>query len=209
MSNKLQNVKAVKQMLAGEHRFQTRKSTYFGNSKNDTEKTEVLEKFENGDPKVWVETKPSGTRIKVTKHDGFTSRVPENSIMESVRDMLRVPDECPKCGTEMRNEEQALNFKFYFKRKKCFGCVLAEERKIKAKGEKAWKKYQTKIMKSNAEAWFRDTDKEVEIIKTQAKETLWQNADGDRGEVDMSVMLDKIEQDYKKLKTNIRKQFKQ
>ena len=34
-----------------------------------------------------------------------------------------------------------LNFKFYHKRGKCFGCVLTEERKIKEKGEEAWKKY--------------------------------------------------------------------
>ena len=149
MSNKLQNIKAIKQMLTGEHKSQKRSSTYFGSTKEVIEKEEVLEKFENGDPKVWIEIKPNGTRIKVTKHDGFTSRVPENSVLDQVRDMLRVPDECPSCGTKMRNEEQSLNFKFYFKRQKCFGCVLTEERKIKSKGEKAWKNYQNKIMKNN------------------------------------------------------------
>ena len=208
MSNKLQNVKAIKQMLTGEHKSQTRKSTYFGKTNTEISKEDILEKFDDGSPKVWIETKPNGTRIKVTQHDGFKSRVPENSIMDDVRDMLRVPDECPKCGTEMRNHEQKLNFKFYFKRKKCFGCVLTEERKIREQGKEAWKKYQNKIMKSNAESWFKDTDKEVEIIKTQAKETLWQNADGESGQVDMTAMLEKIEKDYKKLKTNIRKQFK-
>ena len=30
MSNKLQNIKAIKQMLTGEHKSQRRKSTYFG-----------------------------------------------------------------------------------------------------------------------------------------------------------------------------------
>ena len=208
MSNKLQNVKTVKQMLAGEHRFQTRKSTYFGDTKTNTEKTEVLEKFEDGKPKVWIETKPNGTRMRVTQHDGFTTREPENSVMEQVRDVLKVPDECPKCGTNMREKEKMLNFKFWFKRQKCFGCVLKEEREIKTKGPEAWKKYQNKIMKSNAESWFKDTDKEVEIIKTQAKETLWQNADGESGQVDLTNMLEKIERDYKKLKSNIRKQFK-
>jgi|TARA_R100000084_G_C4629365_1_gene137512 hypothetical protein len=208
MSNKLQNVKAIKQMLAGEHKFQTRKTTYFGNSNTEKEKTEVLEKFENGDPKVWIETSPSGHRTKVTKHDGFTSRVPDNSIMEEVRDMLRVPDDCPKCGTNMREKEKMLNFKFYFKRGKCFNCVLTEERQIKEKGEKAWKRYQNKIMKSNAESWFKDCDKEVEILKTQMKETVWENADGERGEIDISKIVKKIDKDYKKLKADIRKSFK-
>ena len=61
MSNKLQNIKAVKEMLSGEHKFQKRKSTYFGDTKTNTEKTEVLEKFDDGRPKVWIETKPNGT----------------------------------------------------------------------------------------------------------------------------------------------------
>ena len=146
MSNKLQNIKAVKDLMAGQHKSQTRKTTYFGDTKTNTQKTEVLETFENGDPKVWIETKTNGTRMKVTQHDGFTSRVPENSIMEQVRDVLKVPDECPKCGTEMRNHEKMLNFKFWFKRKKCFGCVLTEARKIKQQGPEAWKKYQKEIM---------------------------------------------------------------
>ena len=56
-----------------------------------------------------------------------------NSVKtESIKDILRVPDECPKCGTNMREKEKALNFKFWFKRQKCFGCVLQEEREIKS-----------------------------------------------------------------------------
>ena len=34
MSNKLQNIKAVKEMIAGTHRTQTRKSHYYGSSKS-------------------------------------------------------------------------------------------------------------------------------------------------------------------------------
>ena len=208
MSNKLQNIKAIKQMLTGEHKSQRRTSTYFGSTKVDIKEEEVLERFENGDPKVWIEIKPNGTRMKVTKHDGFTSRVPDNSIMEQVRDILKVPDDCPTCGAEMRNEEKILNFKFFYKRGKCFSCVLAEERDIKNKGPEAWKEYENKIMKANAESWFRDTDKEVEILKTQAKETIWENAQGEAGQIDISGLIEKIDKDYKKLKADIRKRFK-
>tara|TARA_R100000008_G_scaffold86002_2_gene77475 strand:+ start:284 stop:913 length:630 start_codon:yes stop_codon:yes gene_type:complete len=208
MSNKLQNIKAVKDLLAGKHKSQTRKSTYFGKSNIEIPEKDILEKFEDGKPKVWIETKPNGTRIKVTQHDGFKSRVPENSITDQVRDILTVPDKCPKCGTEMRNDEQRLNFKFWFKRQSCFGCVLSEESRIKNKGPEAWKKYQNKIMKSNAESWFRDTDKEVEILKTQMKETIWGNAQGEVGQIDISDMVKKIDKDYKKLKSEIRKSFK-
>jgi len=205
MSNKLQNVKAIKQMLAGEHRTQTRKSIYTGKTKS--KELEVIESFEDGKPKVWIETDTKGFRTRVTQHDGFTTRQPENSILKKVQDTLKVPDECPKCGTNMREKEKSLNFKFYFKRGKCFGCVLTEERKIKQQGPEAWQKYQKEIMLSNAESWFKDTDKEVEIVKQQVKETTWENADGERNEIDISSFIEKIEKDYNKLKEDIRSSF--
>ena len=40
------------------------------------------------------------------------------------------------------------------------------------------------------------------------KETVWENADGDRGEIDISQMVKKIDKDFKKLKADIRKSFK-
>ena len=206
MSNKLQNVKAIKQMLAGEHKTQTRKTFGF-NTKVEISEEDVIERFDNGDPKIWIETSANGTRTRVTQHEGFKSREPENSILKSIQNALAVPEKCPKCGTKMRNEEKALNFKFWFKRKKCFGCVLTEERQIKRKGDAAWKEYQNKIMSANAESWFKDTDKEVEILKTQTKETYYQNADGEFGEMDISSFIKKIEVDYQQLKENIRNNF--
>ena len=163
MSNKLQNVKAIKQMLAGEHRSQTRKSIYTGKTK--LKESEVIESFKDGKPKIWIETDSKGFRTRVTQHDGFTTRQPENSILKDIQELLKVPKECPTCGTNMREKEQRLNFKFWFKRKKCFGCVLEEERNIKQQGPDAWKQYQKEIMLTNAESWFKDTDKEVEIVK--------------------------------------------
>ena len=48
-------------------------------------------------------------------------------------------------------------------------------------------------MSGNAEAWFKDADKEVEILKQQVKETVWGNADGERGEVDTTAFVEKME----------------
>ena len=47
MSNKLQNVKAVKQMLRGEHRTQTKKSIYTGKSKKEAEQNAAIECLKN------------------------------------------------------------------------------------------------------------------------------------------------------------------
>ena len=207
MSNKLQNVKAVKQMLAGEHRTQTKKSIYTGNTSKNILDSDILETFDDGKPKVWIETDASGVRTKVIQHDGFKQRQPANSILDDINTKLRVPKECPCCGTNMRSKEQKLNFKFWFKRKKCFGCVLSEETAIKLKGVEAWDKYQKDIMLTSAESWFKETDKEVEVIKQQVKETTWENADGERNEVDISSFIEKMEKDYLELKTNIRSSF--
>ena len=209
MSNKLQNVNAVKQMLAGEHRTQTKKSIYTGKTKKDIPVLDILEKFENGKPKVWLETDAKGFKTRITQHDGFKSREPENSILKSIQSILKVPTTCPGCGTNMRKKEKQLNFKFWFKRKKCFSCVVSEETKIRQQGPAAWSEHEKTIMQSNAEAWFKDSDKEVEILKTQVKETAWENADGDRGEVDITSFIEKMENDYLKLKSNIRSSFKE
>ena len=107
----------------------------------------------------------------------------------------------------MRDHEKMLNFKFYFKRGKCFSCVLKEETNIKAQGEEAWKAYENKIMSSNAEGWFKEADKEVELLKTQIKETFWQNAQGEQGTIDTSAFIEKMEKDYLELKEKLRKQY--
>ena len=207
MSNKLQNIKAVNELLAGNHKSQTRKSIYTGSTKTVIPEDEVLERFKTGKPKIWIETDTKGFRTRVTQHDGFKSREPENSVLKTVQDALAVPDECPKCGTKMRNHEKRLNLKFWFKRKSCFGCVLKEESRIKSQGTKSWQGYQNEIMAANAESWFQDTDKEVEILKDSMKEVVWGNADGELGEVDISSQVERVETDYNKLKETIRNQF--
>ena len=50
-------------------------------------------------------------------------------------------------------------------------------------------------------------NKQVEILKQTMKETVWGNADGEYGEVDISTQIERIETDYNKLKETIRKQF--
>tara|TARA_R110002050_G_scaffold49352_1_gene114776 strand:+ start:86 stop:715 length:630 start_codon:yes stop_codon:yes gene_type:complete len=207
MANKLQNIKAVKQMLDGSHRTQTRKSIYTGKTKKAIPESDILETDDNGNPKTWIETDATGFRTKVIQHNGFKERQPENSILNNIQSLLKVPKECPSCGTNMRKTEQRLNFKFWFKRKKCFGCVLSEETKIKLEGKEAWDLYQKDIMLTSAESWFKETDKEVDILKQQMTETTWENAEGGRNEIDTSLFIEKIEKDYLEMKSNIRSSF--
>lgn len=205
MSKPLQNVKTVKELLTGTHRTQTKKSISIIKDKNFNK--EVLETFEDGTPKVWIETNSNGVKTKVVQHDGFRTKEPVNSILASIQEKLRVPENCPCCQKNMRDSEKRLNFKFWFKRKKCFDCVLKEETLIRQKGPEAWKSYENQVMAANAESWFQEADTEVDLIKSQIKETFWQNADGEQGQVDIENYIKKIESDYNNLKLSIREQF--
>ena len=131
-NNKLQNVKAIKEMLAGRHKTQSRKTFGFTKKKEILDK-DILEKSKDGTPKVWIETNPAtGTQVKVTKHDGFTSRQPVNSILDEVNKIVRMPEECPKCGSKMYEKESRLNKKFWKINQTCFGCVIELETKLRA-----------------------------------------------------------------------------
>lgn len=198
--DKLQNLKAVKQMMAGTHRSQTRKTHGFSDAKSAAKKNE---KHEIGD--VWYETDAkTGTEWKVTQHNGFRSRQPANSIREVIKDILTAPDNCPCCGKKMKGvSEERLNLKMYFKYKKCFDCVVKEETKIRAQGKEAWTEYSRKKMLANAQAWMRDTDKEIEELKTVVTETYWQNADGKSEEIDITNFIKRIDNDYKNIKETI------
>ena len=202
MSNKLQNVKAVREMLDGTHFSQTRKSFGFSDAESVAKKNQ---KHEVGD--TWEETNANGTVYTVTQHEGFRSRKPKNSVKEQIDKYLTVPDKCPECGGDMRNHEKTLNFKFWFTHKKCFSCVLSEETKIRNEGPEAWREYEKDIMRRNAEGWFKDADKEVEILKQQLTETYWQNADGQMGEMDITAYSKKVDEDYQKLKEEVRSQL--
>ena len=48
MSNKLQNIKAVKELLAGTHKTQTKKMFAMSSQKKEVSEEDIIERFENG-----------------------------------------------------------------------------------------------------------------------------------------------------------------
>ena len=68
-NSKLQNVKAIKEMLAGKHKTQTRKSFGFTTSAEPTRKV--------GDE--WIETNANGTKIKVTQKKIVRMQTPNST----------------------------------------------------------------------------------------------------------------------------------
>ena len=204
MSNKLQNIKAVKELLAGEHKSQRRKSMFMGKTKQELSEKDIIEKFEDGKPKVWIETDAKGFRTRVTQHNGFKSRRPANSILDEINKIIHMPSKCPNCGEDMYEKEVRLNKKFWKTHKTCFGCVVKMETQLRAEGK--YEEYERKKLYANAESFFKTADQEVEIIKRalDGKLSYVQNKDGDVEEYDQSdykeEYLKYIETQYNRFK---------
>ena len=194
MSNKLQNTKAVKQLLDGNHTMQNKTSISLSDS-NKTNRKRVV-----GD--TWTETNSKGVEFKWEQKDGFRVKRPANSILDKITNALTLPTTCPKCKQSMHGTEKHLNKKMFFKAGSCFDCIIKQETLIRSDKSK-WQEYSSKKMLSNAEGWFKDADKEVEILKSTLKDVVWENADGKSGEIDRSKWLKKIDKDYIKIKKQI------
>ena len=193
-NSKLQNVKAIKEMLAGKHKTQTRKSFGFTTSAEPTRKV--------GDE--WIETNANGTKIKVKQKEGFRVKEPVNSIRDQINEILRMPDKCPECNKEMIGDEKRLNEKFWKTHKTCFDCVVVLETRLRAEGK--FEEYERKKMYENAKSFFKTADSEVEIIKEAltGKLEFIQDKDGNREEFDQSdykqKYLEYIDEQYKRFK---------
>jgi len=192
--SKLQNVKAVKELLAGTHKSQT--SRTFGFTGKANKKREV------GD--VWIETLPNGTKIQWEQKDGFRVKKSANSIIDEVNKIVHMPEKCPNCGQPMYSEEERLNKKFWKTHGTCFDCVIKMETKLRAEGK--YEEYARKKMFENAKSFFTTADKEVDIIKDAVKNKLEfvQNAQGDVEEFDQTGAKEKylkyIDDQYNRFK---------
>lgn len=196
-SNKLQNVKAVKEMLAGTHKTQTRKSFGFSG------KTHVHRNV--GD--TWIEKDVNGNEFMWEQKDGFRIKKSANSILDEINKIIRMPDNCPKCKKNMYDNEQRLNEKFWATHKTCFDCVITMETKLRAEGK--YEEYEREKLNNNAISFFNSADQEVEILKKALKEKLQfvQNADGEVEEYDQSdynkQYLTYIDKQYNRFKKEI------
>lgn len=173
MSKKLQNVKAVQQMLDGTHKFQTKKTVGFSDAKS---KAKQSEHREVGD--IWEETDVNGNTYVIEQRDGFRIRKTKNSdVFQSIRDELQSfpncrKDVCTCIGTHHLDQKMRKIHGM------CFDCVIEMEHELKKSGK--YKEYEQSKIRENALAWLRDAERDVEMLKqayTQAQEFV-SNSDG-------------------------------
>jgi ElaB/YqjD/DUF883 family membrane-anchored ribosome-binding protein len=170
MTKKLQNIKAVQQMLDGEHKFQTKKTVGFSDAKNKAEHREI------GD--TWEETDTHGNAYIVEQRDGFRIRKTKNSdLFQSVRDELQAFPNCRKETCTCVGTHQ-LDQKMRKIHGMCFDCVIEMEHELKKAGK--YEEYEQEKIRENALAWLRDAERDVEMLKqayTQVQQIV-ANSDG-------------------------------
>jgi hypothetical protein len=168
--NKLQNIRAIKEMIAGTHRTQNKKSFGAGGSKK-------FERHEVGD--VWEETDANGTVWIYEQHNGFRSKKTQASdILSEVRQELRSFPKCPK-ETCTCDPSYHLNVKMRAIHGMCLDCVIDMEHELKSEGK--FDAYAREKIEANALSWLKKAEQDVDMLReayTKAAKLVI-NSDGD------------------------------
>lgn len=171
---KLQNIKALKQMLDGNHRMQTRKTIGFSDAKDTSKNREVGEIWEekdiHGNPIWWEQAK--GYRIKHHVHPNISKEI------QHIREYLK---SFPNCRKEICTCKQPTRIDEKFRRLvgMCEDCLIAYETKLKIEGN--FNEYALKKMEENAKSFFDQADREFEILKREVENI---NFAGDENDID-------------------------
>ena len=159
MSKKVQNVKAVTEMLQGTHKFQTKKTVGFSDSAATAKNNE---KHAVGD--IWEETDP-GSKITyvLEQFEGFRTKKPKNSdALQSVRTELRTFPNCRKETCTCAGSHH-LDKKMRKVHGMCFDCTIEMEHELKVAGK--FEEYEQQKIRENAMAWLATAERDVEMLK--------------------------------------------
>ena len=198
--NKLQNIKAVSEMLDGTHKFQTKTTVGFSDAESTARKSA---KHEIGD--IWEEVdSTSGVTYTIEQRDGFRVRKPKNSeIFQEIRDEQRIFKNCRKetctCTAPKRLDEKMRKI-----HNMCFDCVIEMEHELRVDGK--YEEYEREKIRANALAWLNTAEQDVKLMKlayTQAMEFV-SSTNGDvetwKAKMTKEEFEEKIETDFLKFK---------
>jgi len=206
MSKKLQNVKAIQQMLDGTHKFQTKKSIGFSDAKSQAKNSE---RHEVGD--IWEETDNEGNTYVIEQREGFRIRKTKNSeLFQNIRNELQSfpncrKDACTCIGTHHLDQKMRKIHGM------CFDCVIEMEHELKNAGK--YEEYEQNKIQENALAWLRDAERDVELLKQVYTESMQFVSNGDGLTETWSAKMtaeqfeETIQQEWNKFKENFLKKL--
>tara|TARA_R110001606_G_scaffold398798_1_gene578990 strand:- start:119 stop:739 length:621 start_codon:yes stop_codon:yes gene_type:complete len=179
--SKLNNVKAVNQMIRGEHRTQTRKSK--GYEKKSIER-QVGDTWEDANGQSWVQK--NGYKAKVSRLSNIRAVI-EQSV-------------CPVCSKHATRFDK----QFITREGKCHDCIVKEETLMSCEGyikkEPIYQQWERNKIKKNVESFLKDASKDVELLKQKFTKSEYVNSDG-------TIDKWKIPESVKSIEQSIDKQF--
>jgi len=182
---KLNNIKAVKEMIAGNHRTQTKNTVGFDEQKEFV-KREVGEQWTDNDGNIWEQKK--GYKVKLGK-------------LSELRDSLKDFPNCKEgCTSHMNPTRNDLRMKVIHGM--CLDCVIEMEHELKMEGK--YEEYERSKILENAKAWLKQAELEKDTIKL-AMQARFVNEDGSLEEWDgmsWSEMEEKIENEFRTFREN-------
>ena len=185
MSNKLKNVKAVKEMLGGEHKTQTKKTVSFADK--------VIERREVGE--TWTDDKGQ----KWEQRNGYKVKVGK---LSKLREELKSFPNCNKETCTCIEPGQA-DLKMKAIHGMCLNCVVEMEHNLKMSGE--YEEYERKKLLANAEAWLKQAELEKEVLKTTLKAS-FVNEDGSiekwKEGMTEDELMEKIDKEFETFREN-------
>jgi len=211
MAKKLQNIKAVQQMLDGTHKFQTKKTIGFSDADATAKRNE---RHEIGD--VWEEADPvTGVIYVIEQRDGFRIRKSKNTdVFQSVRDEIRSFPNCRKetCTCIQKNGTlHPLDDKMRKIHGMCFDCTIEMEHDLKKEGK--YDEYEQTKIRENALAWLASAERDVKLLKqtyTQAIDFV-SNTDGAKetwsAKMTAEEFEEKIQKEFDKFKEDFIKKI--
>ena len=166
MSKKLQNIKAVQQMISGEHKFQSKKITGFIDAKD-----EAIKNKRHVIGEVWEEQDATGNKFVIEQKDGYRVKKTKNS--EAFNELRAELKSFPNCRKDICTcpGTHRLDKKMQIIHKMCFDCVIEMEHELKIAGK--YEEYEQQKMRENAEAWLKSAERDVALLKetyTQASQ---------------------------------------
>ena len=196
MSKKLQNIKAVKQMLDGTHKFQTKKTHGFTDAKQKAQKNQ---KREVGDK--WEE-KIGNTIYLIEQKKGFRVKQPKNSVASEIREYL---DSYPNCREDCcKTSFNHLDKKMRIIHGMCYDCVIEMEHDLRVEGK--YEEYEQEKIRNNKLAWLKKAEQDVEALKKAYTEShqYVTNSDGllETWQAQMTVeeFEEKVEKEFENFK---------
>ena len=196
MSTKLRNIDAIKKMLDGTHKSQTKSSVGFADVKQSEARREV------GD--IWTDEKG----VEWEQRNGFKI---QKGKMDSIRELInsqKMPSACPKCNQPMTKK---LDKKFWKIENHCFDCQIEFEHNLRIEGK--FEAYEKERLLKNGEAWLAEAEQEAkEIIAAFRNPVTYTNVDGTSetwsGAMTSGEIADKIEKEFEDFKTNFLEKLK-